>query len=173
MINKNLPKDYYKDITRIDEPLFDVKAWYEGESTELKKLIGIGLFNTIFISSKDTITIYYDCEEAETFHEKLKEILTDEFFNNLCNDFFELIEQSDNCKTNEEIHNLLIKCFPILTIFDEISKYPEISSEHIIRRLERVRKNTESFSYDIMKKANLINEPKDYIYLQGELYIKQ
>lgn len=173
MTQENLPKDYYKELTRINEPLFSVKAWYEGESTELKKLIGVGLFNTLFISSKNTIVIYYDCRESEIFHEKLKEILTEEFFDNLCENFFDLTEQADNCKTNEKVYNLLAKSFPILTIFDEISKYPEIASNHIIRRLERVRKTTEAFAYDIMKKVNLINEPEDYIYLQGKLYIKK
>ncbi|MCH8945443.1 MAG: hypothetical protein IIA85_00800 [Nanoarchaeota archaeon] len=169
----NFPEKYYKEITRINESLFSIKAWYEGESRELKKLLGIGLFNTLFVSSENTISIYYDSEEAENFHEKLKEVLTDDFFDKLCEEFFDLINESDNFNTNEEIYGLLVRCFPALVIFDEISKYPEIATDNIVRRLERVRKNTEAFSYDLMKKVNSINEPKNYIYFQGDLYVKK
>ena len=165
-----LPKEFVEEIIR-EEPLFSIKSWYEGESKELEKWLGFGLYNTLFISRDDVVTFYYDSEEAEKFHEILKEKLTEEFFNELCEDFFELIESPAN--TNEDIYRLLVKCFPALMIFDQISKYPEITSDNIIRRLERVRKNTESFSYDLIKKVNLVNEPKNYIYFQGNLYFNK
>ena len=165
-----LPKEFVEELIR-EGPLFSIKAWYEGESKELEKWLGFGLYNTLFISRYNVVTFHYDSGEAGEFHEVLKEKLTEDFFNNLCENFFELIESPAN--TNEDIYRLLVKCFPALMIFDEISKYPEITSDDIIRRLERVRKNTESFSYDLIKKVNLINEPKNYIYFRGNLYFNK
>ena len=45
--------------------LFSIKAWYEGESTELKKWIDFGFFNHIFVSKNGLVRLYYDVEEGE------------------------------------------------------------------------------------------------------------
>lgn len=160
-------EEFIEGVTR-ELSLFETKAWYEGESKELEKWIGFGFYNTLCISKKGVVTFYYNSEEAEKFLEILKEKLTKEFFDELCENFFELIEMSTN--TNEEIYNLYVKIFPVLTIFDEISKYPEIVNEDIIRRLVRVKKTTEVFVYDLMEKIELKEEPKDYIIFKDNLY---
>lgn len=165
MVNK-----FTEELTR-PGTLFGIKAWYEGESKELEKWLGFGMHNTLFVSKNNIVTFYYDQKEAEEFHEILKEKLTINIFDKLCESFFKLIDSPAN--SNNEIYNILVKSFPAYTIFDEISKYPEIASEDIIRRLERVRKNTEAFSYDLIKKVNSDDEPKNYIYFKGELYIKK
>ena len=61
--------------------------------------------------------------------------------------------------------------WPALTIFDEISKYPEIASQEILNRLLRIRKNTEALSYELAKKLSIKNQPKDFIVMKGKLYL--
>lgn len=163
-------EEYIKTITRW-ESLFDIRAWLEGESRELKKWLGVGLFKTLFVSQNGVVMVYYDKQEGETFYNKLKETLTDEFFDRLCDDFLNSIEQIDTVNSNKEIYKLIVKMWPVLTIFDEISKYPEIASQTILNRLMRIRKNTESLSYELSKKVKLKNQPKDFIVINGKLYL--
>ena len=158
-------EEFIEGVTR-ELSLFETKAWYEGESKELEKWIGFGFYNTLCISKKGVVTFYYNSEESEKFLEILKEKLTKEFFDELCENFFELIEMSTN--TNEEIYNLYVKIFPALTI----SKYPEIVNGDILRRLIRVRKTTDVFVYDLIERLELKEEPKDYILFQDNIYIK-
>ena len=43
----------------------------------------------------------------------------------------------------------------------------------MLRRLFRVRKNTESFTYDLSKKIGFdAGQPKDYIFYNGEVILK-
>ena len=75
-------------------------------------------------------------------------------------------------KNNEKIYNLSVKCWPALSIFDEISKYPEFATPLMIRRLMRIRKTTESFFYDLEKKLDIDKNPKNYIYYKGNIIKK-
>ncbi|MEK6757613.1 MAG: hypothetical protein AABX88_00650 [Nanoarchaeota archaeon] len=170
MEQTKLAKEYYHELTRINKSLTSIKIWYAGESKELKKIMGIGMYNTIFISLNNNVTFYYDSEEAEKFHNALKKTITDEFFNELCDRFFILISEIQKIKNKKEMFEALSKYFSILSIFDEISKYPEIASDYVIRRLFRVRKNTESQFYNFIKSLESSNEPENYIYYKNKTY---
>ncbi len=160
---------YKKDVSR-ECSLFSVKAWYEGESIELEKWIGFGFFNHLFLSEEGIVTLYYDVEEGDLFQEVLNKKLNTSFFDELCDYFFELINQIDDAGSDEEIFGLSVKMWPILSIFDEISKYPELGNENIIRRLIRVRKSTESEHYRLEKKGNHKNLPLNYIFYKDKVY---
>lgn len=152
--------------------LFDVKAWHEGESTELKKWIGVGFFNHIFQSEKGLVTLYYDIDEANNFEKVLDKKLTEKFFDKLCHNFFELIDQEECVDTEEKVFNLSVKIWPALTIFDEISKYPEWATHSMLRRLIRVKTSTESFSYKLSAKVDHSKYLKDYLFFKGQLIRK-
>lgn len=152
--------------------LFNVRSWHEGESTELKKWIGFGFFNHLFKSEKGLVTLYYDLDEANNFDKALDEKLTEEFFDKLCHNFFELIDQERDADTKEEVFNLSVKIWPALTIFDEISKYPGWATPPMLRRLIRVRTSTGSFSYKLSAKVDHSEYPKDYLFFKGQLIKK-
>lgn len=160
----------YKESVTRECSLFDVKAWYEGESKELKKLTCVGFFNHIFVSKNGLVTLYYNIEESEKFDEWLEENFTEDFFNELCDGFFDLVCKIDNMQSNEEIFNLYVKMWPALSIFDELSKYPDWGNDVMIRRLIRIRKSTESASYELVSKAVVENLPKNYIFFKGKIY---
>ena len=159
---------FKEDVTR-SSTFLGLKAWYEGESKELEKWIGFGFFNHIFVFEKGNITLYYDVEEGDKFHEVLIERLTENFFNDLCDHFFKTMRENENLNTNENIFKILVKLWPAFTIFDELSKYPELGNDFMIRRLLRVRRTTEDFSYRI---ENMVEEDvaKDCILFQGGFY---
>jgi len=161
-------KVYHKSVSRHCS-LFDIRAWYEGESKELEKWIGFGFYNTIFISENSKVTIYYEKEECDKFDKILDEKLTEELFNNLCDNLFEIIGASEDVKSNEEIYNLSVKSWPTLTIFDEVSKYPEYATDPMLLRLIRVRKETEAFPYELSRKAERSKKPTDYIFFKNNL----
>ena len=101
----------------------------------------------------------------------MQEKLNEDFFNKLCDNFLSLTKQIDKIGSNKEIYNLSVKMWPALTIFEEISKYPKIASESILNRLIQIRKNTEALSYELSKKTNIKNQPKDFIVIKGKLYL--
>lgn len=165
-----MQKRYIKDITRIDYDLFNVEIWYKGEFQELEKAIGFGFKNTIFVSKEGSVTVYYEKEECDRFYEILDRILDEDFFNELCDDFVFMLE-SINPKTSEEIFNFLVKIWPAYVVFQEISNYPEYATEEMFRRLERIRKDTESFGYDLFKEILFErNFPDNYVFFQGRVY---
>ncbi len=163
---------YKKDVIRPCS-LFSVKAWYEGESRELKKWIGFGFFNHLFLCKDGMARLYYDAEEGLVFDKILDEKLNEELFDKLCDNLFAQIDNAKNAKTEEEIFEIIVKCWPSFTIFDVVSKYPEYASESMIRRLIRVRKETESFSYEIEERINATDMPKDFIFFKGRVIEKQ
>lgn len=162
---------YKKSVTR-ECSLFDIKAWYEGEGGELEKLIGIGFFNHIFLSRDGIVTLYYDVEEADRFDEWLDENFTEEFFNELCDNFWELTEKIYFIESNEAVFELTVKMWPALLFFDEFSKYPEWGNDAMIRRLIRIRASTESASYKLANKVIIEDSPKDYILFKGKIYFQ-
>ncbi|MEK6906021.1 MAG: hypothetical protein AABW81_00175 [Nanoarchaeota archaeon] len=164
-----MEKKYIKEITRLDYYLIDVMAWYEGESSELKKWLEFGFYNSFFVVENNNLEVYYDLEECEEFDKVLEEKLTEDFFNRLCDYFFELIEQSKNAETKDEIFKIIVKCWPALVIFEEISNYPEYASDSMLRRIIRLRKTTESFSYNLSKKVNSISDLDTYIFFKGKI----
>jgi len=161
-------KVYCKSIQR-PSSLTDLKAWHLGESEELKKWLGLGFFNHIFISKKDLVTLYYDIKEEEKVWDYLKQKLTSDFFNELGNYFFELIEQSKETNSHEKLFNITVRCWPAWTIFDYVSKFPEIASQDIIRRLIRIRKTTEAFSYELSNRMKHEISPDYYLFFKGEI----
>lgn len=165
---------YIKEIRKgLHYSFFDVKAWYEGESDELKRILGFGFYNTIFVVKNRNVEFYYDEEECDRFYEILDEKLEEDFFNNLCDGFFELIEASNDAETNAEIFEIMVKCWSALVIFNELSLYPEYGNDFMLRRLVRVRKTTEAFSYELSKRLNLKDEtPESYLFFRGELIEK-
>ena len=160
-------KRFKEDVTR-QSTFLGLKAWYEGESKELEKWIGFGFFNHIFLFENGMLTLYYDIEEGDKFHEVLKEKLIEDFFDRLCEHFFNVINNSKN-NSNEEIFNVLIKLWPSFTIFDELSKYPELGNGYMLRRLERIRKTTERFSYELEHKIKE-EKAKNCVFFKGEIY---
>jgi len=160
------PFTHTKNVTR-ECFLIDIKAWHEGESTELQKWIGFGFFNHLFVSKNGIVTLYCNIEEGNKFYKVLEQKLDEKLFDELCDNFLELIDKKVD--SDKEIYNLMVKIWPALTIFDEISKHPELASDKMILRLMRIRKVTESFSYELAKKINTEEYPKDYLFFKGEL----
>ena len=164
-------KIYKKSVVRHGYSLFDIRAWYEGESSELKKWIGTGFFNHLFVIEKNSVTLYYEFDEGEKIWQILKENLTEEFFDKLCDFYFEQIDNSQKISTNNEIFEIYVKIWPVLTIFDEISKYPEdLANDHILRRLTRIRETTQDFSYKLSNKAVHHKHPENYIFFKGKVF---
>ena len=162
-------KIYCKSIQR-PSSLTDIRAWHLGESEELKKWLGSGFFNHIFISKKDSVILYYNFKEEEKVLDSIKQKLTSDFFNELCNSFFELIEQSEKTNSHEKLFNITVRCWPAWTIFDYISKFPEIASQDIIRRLIRIRKNTEEFPYRLSDRMKHETSPNYYLFYKGNIF---
>jgi len=165
-------KIYTKDITRISVCLKDIRAWYLGESDELKKWIGFGFYNTIFVVENNNVVVYYDKEECKEFEKVLDEKLDESLFDSLCDDFFKLINESEKGEGKENLFNISVKCWPALNIFDVISRYPEYATETMLTRLMRVRKTTESFHYELAKKIGSDDNLGDYIFYGGQIIEK-
>ncbi|HDZ61239.1 MAG TPA: hypothetical protein ENH46_06025 [Candidatus Pacearchaeota archaeon] len=113
--------------------------------------------------------MYYDEEECNEFYRVLDEKLTEDFFNELCDYFFELIEKGREVKTKKDIFEIIVMSWPALVVFEEISNYPEYADEIMLRRLIRVRKTTESFIYDISKQVTHDFYSDTYIFFQGNV----
>jgi len=165
-----MSEEYIKDISRLGCSFFDICVWYEGESDELKKVLGFGFFNTFFVVEEKNVTSYYNDEECTNFYLILDKKLTEEFFNETVERFFGLIEESKKAETKEEIFNLMVKFWPALAIFHEISNCPEYANEKMLERLFKIRKATESLNYHLSKKINFIeNVPEKYIFFKGKI----
>jgi len=162
---------YAKNVTRSCS-LFDVRAWYEGESKELEKWLTFGFYDTFFVSKNGMVTVYYSESELKKFDEILDEKLDEKFFDDLCDDFFKIIEISKNEKENKDIFKISVQCWPALTIFDVISKYPEFATKEMMRRLTRIRQSTEAFHYTLSNWANHTDLPKDYIFFKNNVILK-
>lgn len=150
--------------------LLDNKAWYKGESEYLKKLIGAGFYNSLYICEDGLVISYYLEDEIKKFDEALEQ-MSEAKFNNVCDDFMQLINKMSDCKTDKEKLELFSKMTPALTIFFEFDNCPEYMNEDMARRLMRVRTNTESKPYEFLKNVG-DNEPKDFILYKGKVYLK-
>ena len=115
----------------------DIEIWKKGDK-ELKKWIGMEM-KSKFERDGDWVGVFYEKEYGNLVHDKICEFLEkDENFNDLCDDFVDLIMQKQEIQA---------KMLPALFIFDEIDNYPEIASEYIKRRLMRIRTSTHEESY--------------------------
>ena len=90
-------------------------------------------------------------------------------FNDVCDSFAELTMLE--AESNDEIFELSVKLWPCMTILDMVSRYPEYGNDSMIRRLIRLRKSTESFSYDLVRNVEG-DWPETYIFYQGEIVEK-
>ncbi|MFH1787729.1 MAG: hypothetical protein ABH811_02990 [archaeon] len=97
---------YIKSVTRMYF-LGTIKEWYHGESEGVKKMLGIGFYNTIYISQGGFVEFYYDEEEIKKFEEVLEKYLDKKTFNNLCDEFMRKIEKP-NLKIREIVPHLTI-----------------------------------------------------------------
>ncbi len=131
-------KTYIPDYTNLNMSESDVQIWKKGSGEELAKVIGIGLTDLKFEREGTKVTMSYEKEEGEKVHEAIKDFLTDEHFDKLCENFVQLIMKK------QELQTLML---PALIIFDEIDRYPEIANEYILRRLMRIRTSTHEESY--------------------------
>jgi len=163
-----MEKRYVKDISRLDCSLFDVRVWYHGEGEELKKALGFGFFETIFLTENGKLTLYYNLEECNSYYQILDEKLDEDFFNELCDDFIELME-FENAKSKQEVFFLLVKLWPALAIFHAVSNYPEYGNDSMLRRLNRIRKTTESFSYELSSRVEHENL-RNFVFYKGEVF---
>ncbi|MBI5803597.1 hypothetical protein HY448_02835 [Candidatus Pacearchaeota archaeon] len=163
-------KKYKKYLTR-ECSLIMVKGWYKGDLDELMRWVGFSFSNTIYESKDGWVAVYYDEDEdnGDKFHEILQKKLTGDMFNEVCDYFFEMINKSQNVSSDEEILDIFTKLHPVYTIFDEISRYPKIATDDMMRRIIRVRKTTESFAHNLDRKVK-DRGPKDYVFYKGELY---
>ncbi|MCR4280328.1 MAG: hypothetical protein NUV82_02800 [Candidatus Komeilibacteria bacterium] len=151
--------------------LSEVKAWYEGESRGLKALIGVGYYDHLYISKEGLVTFFYNADEWEEVHQRLTEILTDDFFNRICAQYNLLVDKIDKVKSPKEAYKLSVALWPIQTIFNEIDETPEIASDHILNKLMKLRSATHTKHYELDGKIKNNSDPRDYIYCKGELYI--
>lgn len=131
-------KKYIQDYTNLNMSEDDIQIWKKGSGEELKKLLGIGLFDLKFERDGTKVTMSYEESEGNKVHEVIKEFLTDESFDKLCDDFVELIMKK------QEIQS---KMLPALIIFDEIDRLPYLATDYILRRLMRIRTSTHEESY--------------------------
>lgn len=158
---------HIKSCTRFCS-LSQIKAWHIGESEHLKKVLGIGFENTLFISKNNLVDFYYHPNEAEEFEKELEKVGKEEF-GEICTDFMLLIDEIQNCETDEQKLDLFAKMIPALTIFNEFDEYPEYMERDMERRLMRVRLYTESKPYELLKDIGK-DDPKDFIYFKGRVY---
>lgn len=156
-----------------EQPLLSVIAWCDGDCSELEKWLGWSFSNHLFVGTNGKTTLYYDKEEGDKFHEILEKNLDEELFDRLCRDFLELTQKDITNPSNKEIYEIMVKCWPALTIFDEISNYPELVSESMLLRLIRIRKKTQDFAYELENQIKSTDEPEHYLYYKGKLIKKQ
>ena len=160
---------FVKDITRMNLPFSNVKIWAKGEGDELKKWMGFGFYNHLFISEDKNVTLYCDKKECDLFYEFLEKKLNGELFNNLCFEYFKLIDEAKEVCSDEELFFILVRLWPMLTIFQEVSLYPDLVSEEDLSRLIRIRKNTESLVYSLFGRLREEEESSNYYYYRNKV----
>jgi len=86
----------------------------------------------------------------------------------MCDCYCELIEKA-KLVNGWRLRELLVEIWPILCIFQEGSLYPEFVDDFDLRRLMRIRENTESFVYELFGKLEKEEEPEKYYFFQGDV----
>ncbi|GBE20649.1 phosphoenolpyruvate synthase [archaeon BMS3Abin17] len=188
-----MKKRYGKSLTR-ENSLIGIQAWSFGDSIELKKWLDWSFKGHYFVNKEGFVDLFAEEQEGENYYEVVQEKLKEErFFDELCNDFLINVKQSEEIIKKElifkeeiiKLYNLIIKCWPALTIFDILSNYPELASQNVIEKLIRIRKETSKFIYDsedkliksILKIYPEVEEDINYIkieeFLEGKFPSKQ
>lgn len=150
-----------------------VKAWNEGESKGLKKLIGVGYDSHLFVCEDGLVSFYYRYAEWKKLWRKLRQILTDDFFDEITSQYYDLIDRIEGVSTNREVHRLSVEIWPIQTIYNEIDEAPKIASQYILDKLMEVRTATHTKQYELESKRKARKDPKDYILFKGKLYLPE
>ncbi|MFH1365685.1 MAG: hypothetical protein ABIH28_03815 [archaeon] len=147
-------EEYAYDCTKIGFTESDIKAWKEGAGDELKRWLGVGMYKTKFIFNEGSVTSYNNLKECEELDKALKQKLTEELFNKMCDKYFELIEDAKIAKTKEDIYKIMVKCWPMWIIFDILDNYPCFGTDNMLRRIMRIRTQTQDFYYNLSKRLN-------------------
>lgn len=147
-------KEYDYNCTRIGFTELDVKAWKQGSGDELKKWLGVGMYKTKFVLKEGKVSSYNNLKECEELDKALNEKLTEELFNEMCEQYFKLIKESEDAKTTDEIHSIMVKCWPIWIVFDILDNYPYFGTDKMIRRALRIRTEHQGFYYKLSKLLN-------------------
>ena len=121
---------YYEKIESIRKYQ---KDWLEAQA---KAEASLGLNNTFFLIEDGKVTQFVDRDEAEKFHEWVKN-MSEDVFNLHCEDFYQAIELNDKTMM-----------FTALTIFDEMDNY-NLGTPAMKRRLKKIRESTHEISYEI------------------------
>ena len=147
-------EEYEYDCARIGFTELEVQARKEGSGDELKKWLGVGMYKTKFIFNDGSVTSHNNLKECEKLDKALNQKLTEELFNNMCDKYFELIEESRSAKAKEEIRKIMVKCWPMWIIFDILDNYPDCGTDSMLRRVMRIRTHKQDFFYELSKKLN-------------------
>jgi len=140
-------KYFERVCTRFGESSENIKSWAKGE-TEL------GLNNSLFICEKGKVTQYVDSEEGEDFNKMIEE-LSEDSFNEICDEFVQAVKDKDLAKMHKG-----------LAVFNEMDEY-DFGNEDMKRRLLRLRKFSENESYKFKQLGKI-----DFICYKGEIYTK-
>ncbi len=139
-------KCYEQTCTRIGETSDTIKAWAKGEGE-------VGIKDSLFICENGRVEQYVESSEGKKFNDFVKN-LSEEKFNNICDEFFVAIRNKD-----------LVRMHKALAVFDEMDNY-EFGTDSMKRRLLRIRSVTESKSYEIEAKGS-----KNFIIYKGKEYL--
>lgn len=119
---------YEKTVTRPYQKEW-LDAWAKAEAS-------LGLKNSFFLIEDGQVTQFVDGDEAQKFHEFVKD-MKEEQFDKICDNYFIAIKKKDKVGQHYA-----------LTIFDEMDTY-SLGTDAMKRRLMRVRKKTHKESYKI------------------------
>ncbi len=120
---------YYEKTVRRPYQKEWLDAWAKAEAS-------LGLKNSFFLIKNGMVEQYVDGDEAEKFHDYVRNLSEDEF-NDICNNFFIAIADKDK-----------FEMFKALTIFDEMDNH-SLGTDNMQKRLMRVRESTHEISYKI------------------------
>ena len=120
---------YYEKTVRRPYQKEWLDAWAKAEAS-------LGLKNSFFLIKNGMVEQYVDGEEAENFHDYVRNLSEGEF-DKICEDFFKAIKNKDK-----------FEMFKALTIFDEMDNH-RLGTDSMQRRLMRVRESTHEVSYKI------------------------
>jgi len=165
----------YKKCNSREGWLIGTQAWNEGDTQELKKWVGCCYNRHYFVNNNGIVDLYYEIKSGEEFWDALAEKLKEPgFLDSLIADFIKNVSYgrsffNKKLEKNDiiKLYNLKVKCWPAITIFDQISSTPEIVLDNkIIDFLLEIRKNYGEFSYEF---ADFILKsiPKIYPEING------
>ncbi len=146
----------YKQSISREGSLIGFQAWNQGDSMELKNWLGFNFEKHYFVNYNGLITLFYEENEGEKFYNILTEkILKGDFFDLLVKNFVNNVNKGRKMLKKElskeeivEMYNLTIKCWPAVTIFDELSNYPKLVNMEALDKLLEIRKEYGEFMYE-------------------------